>query len=145
MKYKVGRPGRIIVVKFDDHDDVLEGIVDIARKEDIRAGVFTLLGGMREGRIVVGPETEELPPTPVWREIEESHEVVGQGTIFWEGEEPKIHFHGAFGKKDKTRVGCLRERAKTFLVLEAVITEIDGVRGTREIDPSIGMAILKLH
>ncbi len=144
MKYQIGKPGRMIVAKFDDNDDVLENLVSIAKKENIRAGVFYLVGGMREGKIVVGPETEELPPKPVWKELGESHEVLGIGTIFWHQDEPKLHFHGAFGKKDMVKVGCLREKSETFLILEAIIIEMDGINATREIDPEIGMALLKL-
>lgn len=144
MKYQVGRTGRIVVARFEDREDVLGGLVDIARKENIRAGVFYLIGGMREGRIVVGPEREEIPPTPVWKGLGESHEVVGVGTIFWQADEPKIHFHGAFGKKEMVKVGCLRESAETFLVLEAIILEIEGVDAAREHDPVSGMTLLKL-
>lgn len=144
MNYQVGRPGRIIVARFGDHDDVLEGLKDIARGEDIRAAVFHLVGGMREGKIVVGPETEELPPKPVWKNLGESHELLGAGTIFWEGETPKIHFHGAFGKKDMVKIGCLRERSETFLVVEAVIMEMEGINAVREMDPAVGMSLLKL-
>ena len=144
MKYQIGKPGRMIVAKFDDHDDVLSTLSDIAKKENIRAGVFNLVGGMREGKMVVGPETDELPPKPVWKELGESHEILGVGTIFWLGDEPKIHFHGAFGKKDMVKVGCLREKAETFLVLEAIIIEMDGIDAVREIDPAIGMPILKI-
>jgi predicted DNA-binding protein with PD1-like motif len=50
---------------------------------------------MRDARIVVGPEKDEIPPTPVWRELGESHEIVGFGTIFYQGDAPKVHFHGA--------------------------------------------------
>ena len=145
MKYQTGRPGRMIVARFDDRDNVLENLVGIAKKENIRAGIVYLVGGMREGRIVVGPETDEMPPKPVWKELGESHEIIGLGTIFWHGDEPKIHFHGAFGKKDMVKVGCLREKSKTFLVLEAIIIEMEGVNATREIDPVSGMALLKLH
>ena len=144
MKYQIGNAGRVVVAKFDDHDDVLKNLNEIAKKENIRSAVFWLVGGMREGRIVVGPETDELPPKPVWKELGESHELLGTGTIFWFEDEPKIHLHGAFGKKDMLKVGCLRENAETFLVLEAVIMEIDGVNAIREIDPEIGMPLLKL-
>ena len=144
MKYQIGKPGRMIVAKFDDNDDVLENLVSIAKKENIRAGVFYLVGGMREGKIVVGPETEELPPKPVWKELGESHEVLGVGTIFWHQDEPKLHFHGAFGKKDIVKVGCLREKSETFLILECIIIEMEGINATREIDPEVGIALLKL-
>jgi predicted DNA-binding protein with PD1-like motif len=70
--------------------------------------------------------------------------VVGLGTIFWQGEDPKVHFHGAFGKKDSVKVGCLRENAETFLVLEAVIMEIEGVDARRVLDPVSQMVLLNL-
>lgn len=144
MKYQIGSVGRIIVAKFEDGDNILQGLGDIVRKEDIRAAVFYLIGGMKRGRFVVGPEKEELPPTPMWREIKESHEIVGLGTIFWQADEPKVHFHGAFGKKDDVRVGCVREDAETFLVLEAIILEIKDVKAVRELDPLSKMVLLSL-
>jgi predicted DNA-binding protein with PD1-like motif len=144
MRYQVGRPGRIVIVRFEDRDDVLGNLVDLARKENIRAGVLYLVGGMREGSIVVGPERDEFPPTPVWKRLGESHEVLGVGTIFWQGDEPKVHFHGAFGKKEMVKVGCLRENSETFLVLEAVVIEMEGVTARRELDPASGMVLLRL-
>ena len=144
MKYQVGKTGKIIVARFEDREDVLGNLVDIAKKEKIKAGVFYIIGGMREGRIVVGPEKDEMPPKPVWKELKESHEVAGIGTIFWQDDKPKIHFHGAFGKKDMVKVGCLREKSETFLVLEAVIIEIQGINAKRELDPVSGLTLLKL-
>lgn len=144
MKYQTGEAGRIVVARFEDGDDVLKGLGDIAKKENIRAGVFYLVGGLKGGRFVVGPEKEELPPIPVWRELSESHEIIGLGTIFWQGGEPKMHFHGAYGKRDAVKLGCLREKSETFLVLEAIIMEIKGVNAIRELDPVSNMALLKL-
>jgi predicted DNA-binding protein with PD1-like motif len=144
MKYQVGRPGRILIVRFEDHDDVLGKLVELSKKENIRAAVLYLVGGMREGSIVVGPEKDEFPPTPVWKKLGESHEVMGVGTIFWHGNEPRVHFHGAFGKKEMVKVGCLREHSETFLVLEAVIIEMEGVTARRELDPESGMVLLNL-
>ena len=144
MKYQVGKVGRVVVAKFEDKEDVLGNLGSIVKKEGIRAAVFYLVGGMREGKIVVGPERDEIPPTPVWKNLGESHEVVGFGTIFYQGNEPKVHFHGAFGKKDMVKVGCLRENSATFLVLEAVIIELSGINAVRDIDPALGLAVLKL-
>jgi predicted DNA-binding protein with PD1-like motif len=144
MKYQTGRAGRIIVAKFGDDDDILVGLREIAAKEDIRAALFHLVGGIRQGRLVVGPETDELPPKPVWKELGESHELLATGTIFWQGNEPKIHLHGAFGKHDRMKIGCLREDARSFIVIEAVIIEIEGIEACREIDPAVGMPLLNL-
>jgi len=144
MDYQVGKIGRIVIARFESNEEVLNNLASVVKKEAVKAGVLYLVGGMQKGRIVVGPEKDELPPVPVWREIDESNELFGVGTIFWEGDEPKIHFHGAFGKRDTVKVGCLRENSEAFLVLEAIIIEIEGVNAVREFDPSIGLSLLKL-
>lgn len=145
MQYQTGKPGRIIVVRFSDGEDVLCGISEICRAEDIRAACFNVVGGMKGGRFVVGPETEEMPPVPVWRELRESHEAVGFGTIFWDKDQPKVHFHGAYGKRDSVKAGCMRDGSEAFLVLEVVITEILDVSIIRELDPASGMVLVKMN
>jgi predicted DNA-binding protein with PD1-like motif len=144
MQYQIGKPGRIVVVRFSDGEDVRGGIAEICRSEDIRAACFNIVGGMKVGRFVVGPETEEMPPIPVWRELQESHEAVGFGTIFWYKDQPKVHFHGAYGKWDSVKAGCLREGSAVFLILEVVITEILHVNIIRELDPVSGMVLMKM-
>lgn len=144
MKYQVGRMGRVIVGRFENREDIINNIAEIARKEDVRSGVFNLIGGIRTGRIVVGPEDENMPPRPVWREIGESAELVGFGTIFWQNGEPKIHLHGSFGKRDWVRVGCLRGSSETFLILEVIIFEIEGIEARREFDQASGLTLLKV-
>lgn len=145
MEYQVGRQGRVVIAKFDDNDDVLDGIHDIVKSENIRSGVFFLIGGMKEGRFVVGPEKETLPPVPMWREMNESHEIFGTGTVFWDDKTPKIHFHGAYAKGDDVKGGCLREHSRAFLIIEAVIIEIEGVDATRKMDRNIGVPLLHLR
>ena len=144
MKYQSGTPGRVIVARFEDGEDVVAGLADIVRKENIRAASFNLVGGMKGGRYVVGPETEMMPPVPVWRGLEESHEVTGFGTIFWQGDEPRVHLHGVYGKRDSVRMGCMRQDTQVFLVLEVVVTEIVGIQAVRELDDASGMVLLKL-
>ena len=144
MKYQVGQVGRCIVARFEDRDPILDSLIHIAKKEEIRAAVVYLVGGITDAKIVVGPDKEELPPNPVWRTLTESHEAAAIGTIFWEGNEPKVHIHGSYGKRDMVKVGCLREQANTFLVLEAIILEVTGVEAVRELDPGSNMVLLKL-
>lgn len=145
MQYQSGRIGRVVVARFDDGEDVLESIRKISRDEGIRAAAIYLVGGIKGGRFVTGPETEaQRPPKPVWDSLSESHESLSFGTLFYEGEEPKIHIHGAFGKHNNVKLGCLREKSETFLILEAIIMEIEGVNAVRELDPSVGLPILTL-
>jgi predicted DNA-binding protein with PD1-like motif len=144
VKYQVGEVGRVVVAQLDDDDDILENLIDIVKKEKIRAGVFYLVGGIKDAKIVVGPTQDVMPPTPTWRELVESHETLGIGTIFWYKDEPRLHFHGAYGKWDTVKAGCLREAAKTFLIMEAIIVEIKGVKAIRDLDPLSNMVLLRL-
>lgn len=144
MQYQIGKPGRIVVVRFGDGEDVLGGIAHICSNEEIRAASFNIVGGMKSGRFVVGPEAEEMPPIPVWRQLQESHEAVGFGTVFWEDDRPKVHFHGVYGKRDSVKAGCMREGSGSFLVLEVVITEILDVNIVRELDPDSKMVLMKM-
>lgn len=144
MEYQVGRVGRIIVSRFEDKEDVINNLIEIVKKENVKNAVFFLIGGLKKGRVVVGPERDELPPKPIWNDIDESHELLGIGTIFYQDEDPKVHFHGAFGKREKVKVGCLRGISATFLVIESVMIEIDGINARRELDPISGLTLLKL-
>lgn len=142
MQYRVGEIGRVVVARFSNSEDLLEGLKEIAKKEDLRAAVFQVVGGLKGGEFVVGPEKEEMPPKPVWRVLEESHEVLGIGTIFWKGDEPLVHFHGAYGKKDNVRMGCLRKGAEVFLILEVIILELKGINAERVSDSDSGLPLL---
>lgn len=145
MKYQSGEIGKVILAHFEDGDEIISNLITIVRKERIRGCIFYLLGGLTEGRIVVGPTNDDVrPPEPTWREIVDGHETLAIGTVFWHGDEPRVHIHGTYGKFDSVKTGCLRDKAKTFLVLEVVILELKGINAVREIDPDIQMALLKL-
>ena len=145
MEYQVGEVGRVVLAHFEDGDEIVGSLTGIIRKENIRASIFFLLGGIKEGRIVVGPRNDDVrPPEPTWREIVESHETLAIGTVFWHKDEPKVHIHGTYGKFDSVKTGCLRDEAKTFLILEAVIMELKGINAVRDLDPVINMTLLKL-
>lgn len=144
MRYQAGSIGRVFVARFEDGEDFLASITGLAGREDIRSAVFFLVGGIKEGRMVLGPKGDGMPPEPVWGEIDGRSELIGTGTIFRDAGGPKVHLHMAAGRGDSAKVGCLRERSKTFLVLEAVILEIAGVNASRETDPVSGLSLLKL-
>jgi len=144
MKYTAGKTGRIFVAKFEDGENPLAELTDIAKKENIRSAVFWLVGGLKEGKFVVGPESDDLPPVPIWRELKGNNEIIGIGTIFWHKDEPKIHLHGVYGREDSVKMGCMRENPKVFLILEAVIMEVVDVNVKRELDEKSKMILLNI-
>lgn len=144
MKYQIGKTGRIFVAKFEDGEDPLIELTKLAKKETIHSAVFWLLGGLKKGNFVVGPEDDSIPPRPIWREIKGNNEILGTGTIFWHNDEPKVHLHGVYGREDSVKMGCLRENPEVFLVLESIIMEITDVKVTREIDNKSNMILMKV-
>lgn len=144
MIYTQGSLGRVFILKFEDKDDLLSEIKNLAKHEAIKAGTIMLLGGMRSAGIVSGPKEPIIPPEPIWLNFEDGREVVGLGTLFWKDDEPVIHIHSAVGRSKETFVGCLRKDSSVFLVVEAVITEILGVAARKIEDKKTGLVILDL-
>ncbi len=131
MDYRKGSIGRVFIVRFDEGDLFLEGLLKIITDEKITSGWFHVLGGLREADVVIGPKEPVMPPEPVWSEVRGARETIGTGSIFWDGNEPKIHLHAALGHHGETLTACVRKGTKVYLVLELVIFEIDGIQASR--------------
>jgi predicted DNA-binding protein with PD1-like motif len=131
MDYRQGTTGRIFSIRFDDGDDFLEELLGIIRKENIRQGWFLVIGGLRQAEFVTGPKEPTMPPEPVWASVDGARETLGAGSIFWAGDEPKIHLHAALGHHGETTTACVRKGTKVYLILEVILTEISGIDADR--------------
>jgi predicted DNA-binding protein with PD1-like motif len=131
MDYRKGTIGRVFTIRFDEGDLFLEGLLKIISEEKITNGWFHVLGGLREADVVTGPKEPVMPPEPVWSEVRGARETMGIGSIFWDGDEPKIHLHAAMGHHGDTLTACVRKGTKVYLVLEVVVFEIDGINASR--------------
>ncbi|MCF6289417.1 MAG: DUF296 domain-containing protein [Desulfobacterales bacterium] len=131
MEYRSGSIGRVFTVRFDDGDDFLGGLRELARKEEIKCGWFQVLGGLRQAGVVVGPKEPVMPPEPIWRDIDTAREVLGFGTIFWDDEGPRIHLHAALGEQGEGLIACVRKKTRVYLILEVFIVEVQGVEAGR--------------
>jgi predicted DNA-binding protein with PD1-like motif len=131
MDYRSGKLGRVFAVRFDDGDDFLTSLEELIIKEDIRNGWFHVIGGLRQAGVVTGPREPVMPPEPVWQEVAEVKEVLGAGSIFWDGDTPKIHVHAALGHHGHTLTACVRRNTRVYLVLEVCIVEIAGFEANR--------------
>jgi len=138
MDYRTAGIGRVFVIRFDHDDDVLAGIERLVRDERVRAAWFHLFGGIIEAEVVTGPKEPVVPPEPVWDRVEGAHEVVGLGSVFWDGDTPRIHCHTIFGHHGRTLCACTRRRARVYLVIEAYLVEITGCEASRPWFPEGG-------
>jgi predicted DNA-binding protein with PD1-like motif len=145
MDYTQGRIGRIFLLKFKDDDIVVKTLEMFASKERLRSGMFVFLGALKKGHLVAGPKKPVVPPEPYWLKFKDAWEVFGVGSIFSNKKgKPQIHVHTSMGKKTKVLTGCLRKDSKVFLVIEAVVFELKGVKALKDIDPSTGLNLLRI-
>lgn len=144
MKYTQGSIGRVFLVKFENQDILLEKLFVLAKREKIKAATLIFIGAMRQGDLVTGPRKPVIPPVPNQLTFKDGWEVMGIGTLFTNRQGPQIHIHASMGKKRKVLTGCVRGRSKVFLVIEAVILELKGVKASKDIDPQTGLNLLKI-
>src|SRR5208283_2182491 len=128
MKYTKGEIGKIFVLKFDNNDIFLDELKKFARKEKLKSAVFVFIGALRKGKLVTGPKKPIIPPEPNWVKFKDGWEALGIGTIFTGKSGAQIHVHSSMGKKNKVITGCIRQKAKVFLVIEALVFELKGVK-----------------
>ena len=145
MEYSVGKIGRIIAARLFEGEDLYESIESIAKKENIKSAAVLITGGFRKANVVVGPKQEKPKIVGDFKDFAGPGEVLGVGTIYCDDEGPKLHIHTAIGKGDKTIVGCPRGGAKTFLVLEVTIIEIEGIKAGRKPDEDTGLNLLRFE
>ena len=131
MDYRTGSIGRVLTIRFDHNEDILEGLKEIIVRENIRSGWFQILGGIGHAGVVTGPREPVMPPEPVWDEVDGAREVVGSGSVHWDGDQPLIHLHAAMGHHGETLTGCIRKDTKVYLVLEVLLFELKGINASR--------------
>ena len=144
MQYTGAKLGRIFLLKFKDGDVLLDELDAFARKERLKAATLVFIGALKRGDLVTGPKKPVIPPEPNWVGFDNAWEVMGIGTIFTNKKGPQIHIHTSMGKKRGTLTGCIRKKTEVFLVIEAVVFELKGVKATKDIDPKTGLNLLRI-
>jgi predicted DNA-binding protein with PD1-like motif len=141
MQYSEGRLGRVFVIRLEDGEDLIGSIQRFVAEKGVATGMIHFLGALREGRFITGPKEPTIPPEPPFVEnLVGAWETFGVATIYpGDGGEPTIHIHASAGHGDRSLTGCLRERATTYLVVEAVVFEFLGLEARRCIDERTGL------
>ena len=144
MKYTQGTLGRVFLLKFEDEDILIDKLSLFVTKERIKAATMIFIGALKKGDLVTGPKKPVIPPQPNKVSFKDGWEVMGIGTVFVNSKGPQIHIHSSMGKKNKVLTGCLRGKSKVFLVIEAVVLELKGIKASKDIDPKTGLNLLRI-
>lgn len=145
MKACEGQVGRVFVMRLEDGDAIPECIERFAKDNGVSVGQVILVGGIGDGKVVVGPQSsDEMPPQPMLLPVDGAHEVLAAGVLAPdENGKPILHIHGALGRAGQTMTGCLRPGVTTWLVVEAILYEILGTKTTRIWDEESNFALLE--
>jgi len=144
MEYTKGTIGRIFLVKFKDDDILIDNLCLLVKKEKIKAATLIFIGALKKGELVTGPRKPVIPPLPNKMTFKDGWEVMGIGTIFTNSKGPQVHIHASMGKKNKVLTGCVRGKSKVFLVIEAIVLELKGVKASKEIDLETNLNLLRI-
>jgi predicted DNA-binding protein with PD1-like motif len=142
MKYSQGKVGRVFVAHVEHGDNLLDELKKLAERKNIEAGIFYVIGALKEAALVAGPEECSRPPVPVWRKFNDCREIIGIGTLYRDNGEPVPHLHAALGRGDTTLVGCLRGESEVYLIAEVIILELCGTGAIRKFDQVSGLKLL---
>jgi predicted DNA-binding protein with PD1-like motif len=141
VRYTSARLGRIFVARVDHGEDFLGEMRNLILAEGISHAVMLFLGALQEGSIVTGPESPVIPPSPHFERFRDGWEVVGIASVYPGEDGPAIHVHGSCGRGDRTLTGCLRVKAETYLVMEVVVFELDGLTIQKTHDDRTGVSL----
>jgi uncharacterized protein len=146
MKASEGWVGRVFVIRLEHGDIIPDCVEKFAEEKKISVGQVVMIGGIGEGKVVVGPRrSNEMPPEPMLLPIAEAHELMGLGVIAPDRTgKPVLHVHGSLGRSGKATTGCLRPGVSTWTVGEVVICEILGTNAVRELDEKTNFELLQV-
>lgn len=141
MQYTEGKPGRVFIVRVDHGEDLIATLVQFLTDHQVNCGYVRFMGALESGHIVTGPEVLCLPPDLHVESFSGGWEVIGMGTITPDNNVPHLHIHASVGRGKRVLTGCLRGDTITYIVVEAIITELIGVDVRRGLDPVTGMLL----
>lgn len=138
MRYSEAKQGRIFVLRLEHGEILHDTIENFVKEKGVERAVVWAVGGADDGsQLVVGPEDgAKMPFIPMKTTLSGTHEVLGVGTIFPDGETgaPILHMHMSCGRENRVITGCVRAGVKVWHVLEVVIQELVENKGTRVLD-----------
>ncbi len=138
----IGKPGRLLVARLLPDQEVVEGICELIKANNIKSGTITAIGSLR-GAKVVWAGTMEFGDNPmdaaVFHEMQGPVELGLTHGVFGTDDqgEVTIHIHGMIMDKDgNMRCGNLVPgSAHVLATVELSIQEIEGVVIKPTIDP----------
>jgi uncharacterized protein len=123
---------------FETGDEVMAGLKEFARRENVRAARFTAIGAFQTATLAYFDwEKKDYLQIPV---REQTEVLVLAGDIAWKDDEPVAHVHVVLGRRDGSTVGGHLCDAIVRPTLEVMLTQAGALE--RRVDPESGLALI---
>jgi predicted DNA-binding protein with PD1-like motif len=130
-----------LVVRFRHGEDIVAGMLELARARKIQGAWVNMLGAIEEpelGYYHLDTKTYTRHAYPGDWEI-----TAIVGNLAWRGDDPVLHVHATIGGVDGATRGGHLFGGKAGATCEVFVRDL-GVRLERAMDDAIGLALLKL-
>ena len=123
---------------FETGDEVVSGLEEFARRENVRAARFTAIGAFQSATLAYFDwEKKDYLKIPVRDQVEV---LVLAGDIAWKDEKPIAHVHVVLGRRDGSTIGGHLCDAIVRPTLEVMLTQAGALE--RAVDPQSGLALI---
>ena len=124
MITQVAQPSRIIMVRMNPHEDVLEGLRAAVAEAGIENGAILGGAGSLSAYNAHVVKTTDLPPGDVFFDGEGAYDILTLTGVIIDG---RVHAHITFSDTDKAMGGHLEPGCKVLTFAVAAIAELPGV------------------
>jgi predicted DNA-binding protein with PD1-like motif len=135
-----GRVGRVLVANLPRGSDLLGSLESLAGESGIQGGFFTAIGAVRRAAFSYYDQSSHQYVVIKKDEGLEITSCSGNFGVF-EGR-PRIHCHVTFCDRQGRAIGGHLLPGTEVFVGEVHLTEVDGVKLERRMDPETGIAML---
>jgi predicted DNA-binding protein with PD1-like motif len=140
MVVKKLKDGRVLA-RLELGEELVKCITDIVREHKIEGAWMNGMGGATVAQIGYFHRQRKKY---VFRHVKDVVELVSlSGNVSWVGEEPVLHLHAIVTDKRNKAYGGHLKRLEVGATCEILITPL-GEELTREMDPTVGLPLLKL-
>jgi predicted DNA-binding protein with PD1-like motif len=116
-----------------------DGLLAIAKGEKIRTAKVEAIGGVKHLRLAYFNSSARKYEVHEYDEFLEVTSLIGNVTL--KDEEPFLHLHGTFGRRDMSVIGGHVISGTVFPLLEAVFTATNN-KAQRKFDEEMGLNII---
>ncbi|MEM3647816.1 MAG: DNA-binding protein [Thermoproteota archaeon] len=132
--------GRIIVLRGDRGEDLLETIETTARANHVANGVIISAIGTLENCRIHRVTSKKLPPEEEYVDVDGPLEINSVSGVIANG---RLHAHISVSDSKGTYGGHLEPGSRILYLAEVVIAEITGISFNRVRDMTTGLSLLR--